>query len=1042
MKFRLSKRIAPFLVLVAIAHCLYSFVPPHPRVENPPTQLRTKQVEKLSLGDKSRIIPNDILVLRVQFSDLAFNQIATYPDSLVHDTAFFERWMYHLRDFFDDASHSRYDLRYYVYPNVFVLPRPMAFYGIDTATAIDANSLEIISDLVSLADPVIDFSQYGGLVIFHAGAGQESDISGLRPEQLWSTFITRKDLQNYFDEDNDGYGGYPTSDGTLLKNIVLVPEYEFQDYFPAHGEQNAESYLFSIFGVLAHQFGHLLGLPTLFDNVSSNGRSQGIGNWGLMGTGLWNGNGYVPAQVSPWCRMYLGWEEAITVSQDSQDLAVDYFLDHNPNANRLYKLPISSTEYFLVENRQQNPDGSLNPYNSQPSYSFKLLPEGEQEYYDNLPELPYFNFMTNSYLGSEWDFFLPGLGGPIPGGYSSPVDGSGLMIWHIDENIIEANFDPSFESNRPNADASHKGIDIEEADGTQHLDTAVFDIYKYGSPYDSFRQGNNDYFGNPINNGLLSLPSAESYYGGVSVEVYNISSSANVMTFSVKFVNGLNADYNAECTLPAASIDYDGNGIEELFYPIPDGKLVMWKDNELMPDFPIYHDPLDQLYVWDENKLWLPTQRGHIARLHTLSGGSLSLFKNFIGYSWASHPVDVAAGLFHGHMAGSLALPMFQNESASTLLVIDKSNADGQISIALEGMLYANLIATPTEIYALTKSAVQGYVLNRIAPIGNYRYSLDVPTDSTIVAISMAPMIPNLETNDIIVQTPQAIYMYGWNQGSSSWTRRDGFPAVLSIKSTAAHTLGDFDRNSLLDIVIGGENGCAILDYKGQLLNSNELELSMPDSLGTSSGALAFDLDGDGKAEIVGNFSRNRIAVWDDNFKLKKGYPVSYPYRSRFLPLFQPIDDNKGTVYSATDNGRIYSQEISGLRSEHIDRGWFTEYANYRRTAYRGRPDWDNQYQSNSTFVPSEVYIFPNPLKSIYDQKLSLNVMTTKDTEIELSIFDISGSLVYRKNSFAKAYLRNRDILDLPSQKLSSGVYIAVVKAPTETKRIKFAVEK
>jgi hypothetical protein len=57
---------------------------------------------------------------------------------------------------------------------------------------------------------------------------------------------------------------------------------------------------------------------------------------------------------------------------------VDHFLNHNPEATRLYKIPISENEYFLIENRQQNPDNSTDPHNWQPSYTFELLPEGEQ----------------------------------------------------------------------------------------------------------------------------------------------------------------------------------------------------------------------------------------------------------------------------------------------------------------------------------------------------------------------------------------------------------------------------------------------------------------------------------------------------------------------------------------------------------------------------------------------------------------------------------------------------------------------------------------
>ncbi|MDZ4122121.1 MAG: hypothetical protein U1C33_06840 [Candidatus Cloacimonadaceae bacterium] len=50
--------------------------------------------------------------------------------------------------------------------------------------------------------------------------------------------------------------------------------------------------------------------------------------------------------------------------------------------------------------------------------------------------------------------------------------------------------------------------------------------------------------------------------------------------------------------------------------------------------------------------------------------------------------------------------------------------------------------------------------------------------------------------------------------------------------------------------------------------------------------------------------------------------------------------------------------------------------------------------------------------------------------------------MIHSQKGMARAYLRNRDIVDIPWQKLSSGVYIAVVKASSESKRIKFAVEK
>lgn len=1027
----------------SIGMMLGAMAPAHPLYQNPPQNLSRTIVERPAHGSLVKTqIPNNILVLRVQFTDVTFKSEPTYPDFLVHDAAFFDRWMVHLKDFYTDASHERYDLSYYLYPEVVNLPRPMAYYGGDTDERIDARVPEIVADAVNILDPLIDFSSYGGVIIFHAGAGQESDINAWRKDLIWSTFLTRRNFQNYFDVDNDAYQGYPTADGAFLTNVVIVPESQYQDYFPGEGEENAEAYLFSLFGVLAHHFGHVLGLPTLFDNDSSNGSSQGIGHWGLMGTGVWGANGYVPAQVSAWCRMYLGWEDVITITEDTQDVLVDYFLDHSPTAQRLYKVPISDKEYFLIENRQQNPDGSLNPYNGQPSYSFKLLPEGEQEYYENYPELPYFNFMTNRYLGSEWDFFLPGLGGPIPPGYASPVDGSGLLIWHIDENIIDANFTPNFDKNRINGNAAHKGIDLEEADGIQHLDTAVIDLYKYGSPYDSFRQGNNDYFGNQLYNDMLSLPSAESYYGGVSVEIYDIGPSANQMSFSVRFQNSLNADYEGECNIPAAMLDFDKDQSMEIFHPLPDGKLVLWKDDLIMDGFPIMHDPMAALYMWDGDAIYIPTQLGNIARLHRLDMNGLTLMQNFPGHIWASHPVDTSTDLGAGNY---IACPLNAVGGYGVIKFVAKTDWPILPDILVEGPIVSNLIHNDyNQIYALSHSDISGYVLTSKFlgdVVGGKRFNLTMPPDSTVVSIAMAPLTQGLVA-DLIVQTPNSVYVYSFDSVGQEYKLLSPFPYVHNLNSNAPMSLHDVDRNSYLDILIGGENSFVALDYNAQALTPDNLSLNFADSLGVASGVLAFDLDGDGKTEYIGNFSRNRLAIWEDNFRPKSGFPVSYANRSRSLPLIGKATDGLVYAYSAADNGRIYRTLLSGARLEDQDMQWYTEYGNLGRKASRGLPTWANQYATGSIFVPNEVYIYPNPLKSIYDQNLTLNVMTNRDTEVDFKIFDISGTLIYTQRSKAKAYLRNRNSIDIPWSKLSSGIYVAIIMANNEAKTIKFGVEK
>jgi hypothetical protein len=70
-----------------------------------------------------------------------------------------------------------------MYPEVITLQNTIEHYGTDTEEYTDASLEQMIADIVQLKDSEIDFSLYGGIIIFHAGAGQETDI-GLESKQL------------------------------------------------------------------------------------------------------------------------------------------------------------------------------------------------------------------------------------------------------------------------------------------------------------------------------------------------------------------------------------------------------------------------------------------------------------------------------------------------------------------------------------------------------------------------------------------------------------------------------------------------------------------------------------------------------------------------------------------------------------------------------------------------------------------------------------------------------------------------------------------
>jgi immune inhibitor A len=106
---------------------------------------------------------------------------------------------------------------------------------------------------------------------------------------------------------------------------------------------------YSTLGVIAHEFGHDLGLPDLCDSDLS---SNGIGVWDIMSYGLWLMGGRYPSLPSAWSKILLGWVKPKIVERSCFGIVI------NNGISDLYpgdvvKIPINQNEYFLIENRQR-----------------------------------------------------------------------------------------------------------------------------------------------------------------------------------------------------------------------------------------------------------------------------------------------------------------------------------------------------------------------------------------------------------------------------------------------------------------------------------------------------------------------------------------------------------------------------------------------------------------------------------------------------------------------------------------------------------------
>ncbi len=202
---------------------------------------------------------------------------------------------------------------------------------------------DMIATAILELDPLIDYSQYDN--DGPDGVPDSGDDDGL-VDALF--FVHAGPGREQTGDDNDiwshawaFYNPVVTADGVSCYRYSVEPE-ELSD-----GSQIT-------IGVFAHEFGHVLGLPDLYDTDYS---SSGIGAWGLMSGGSWarasgQSVGSSPAHLCAWSKVRLGWLTPTVVTVDQSGVTIPP-VQTDAVAYRLFRGGAATgDEYFLAENRQ------------------------------------------------------------------------------------------------------------------------------------------------------------------------------------------------------------------------------------------------------------------------------------------------------------------------------------------------------------------------------------------------------------------------------------------------------------------------------------------------------------------------------------------------------------------------------------------------------------------------------------------------------------------------------------------------------------------
>ena len=346
----------------------------------------------------------DVYVLRVQFQkESPNNSLTTGTGRFDSDTAtynldpsenrksvhYWEKHLAYANAYYQAASGGNVYIKATVWPTVFEIDKPMIDYnrtqkmkGEKTAEYDEARShdyIRFVYDAIMAAHKSKDGSPFADplpknsntkrvFMIAHAGASRLTDGGSMgtkganTPGDFLDIYVSREYwtyLQNdslpevYIAEDS-------LKNGLILKgaaidtvtSVMVVSETASQDGLN-----------WGINGIVVNQIGRELGMPNTFDDVKGYSR---LGYFDMMDFAGYNaGNGFFPVLPAAWERSYMGWSKVKEVRPTAgHPVTVDIAAAGSGLGTEIVKVPLSASEYLLIENRQRswNKDGKVEVY--------------------------------------------------------------------------------------------------------------------------------------------------------------------------------------------------------------------------------------------------------------------------------------------------------------------------------------------------------------------------------------------------------------------------------------------------------------------------------------------------------------------------------------------------------------------------------------------------------------------------------------------------------------------------------------------------------
>lgn len=294
--------------------------------------LRKAQASNVFQGTKKG------LIILVQFTDSKFksgHDLALYK-RIANDANYSDNnFKGSIKDYFKAQSHGMFELDFDVV-GICQLQHPYAYYGKNNSQKEDVKPGEMVAEACLWAhEHGINFSKYDWngdgevdqVFVLYAGHGEASykDANTIWPHMY---YLSASD-----------YGKSLSLDGVTV------------DTYACSSELNGDGNLDGI-GTFCHEFSHCMGFPDLYD--TSYAGWFGMGDFDLMCSGSYNGDGICPAGYSAYEKAQCGWLTLKDMTNIEQETSIVGVQPMSADGDAyIIKNKGHEDEYYILENRQK-----------------------------------------------------------------------------------------------------------------------------------------------------------------------------------------------------------------------------------------------------------------------------------------------------------------------------------------------------------------------------------------------------------------------------------------------------------------------------------------------------------------------------------------------------------------------------------------------------------------------------------------------------------------------------------------------------------------